>query len=345
MQHPATNLESFGPVARPVFGLARPLEFLFGVGQTAFIPTQFLYWGADHFLLVRRENTSEQYRRIYYADIQGVQVVQNNASRYFELVVLGVALVCAGMAAMLAQSLEGDMRVVLLAVVAVLAFCAGAMNWALGPTCRCTLLTAVEAIPLPAVARFRKAERFAEELRRHVTPIQGPMPPFEAGMRVRMTACQALLPNAKPAQEPRYLNWHIAQVAFLVVSWLLSLLLLNYDIQEATEYPLLGVIFSGIFFFGYVLCASIALGRQRTMDLGEALKKWTTWSLVLTCGYFFVMTMVMAFTNMDPVQPNIGLLPLEMRVLDLALSTILLLVGALVLREEIRRPMRQPATT
>jgi len=344
MQHPATNLEPFGPVARPAFGLARPFEIIFSFGQTAFIPTQFLYWGADHLLLVRRENASEQYRRIYYADIQGVQVVQNNASRYFELVVLGVALVFAGMAAMLAQSLEGEMRVVLLAVVAVLALCAGAMNWVFGPTCRCTLLTAVEAIPLPAVARLQKAARFADELGLRVAPIQGPLPTFEAGAQPPLTACQALLPNAKPALEPRYLNWHIAQVAFLAGSWLLSLLLLNYDIQDAAEYPLPGVIFSGIFFFAYVLSASIAVGRQRTMELGEALKKWTTWSLVLTCGFFFVMTMIMTITNMDPAQSGIGLPPLELRVVDLALSTILLLVGALVLREEIRRPLRQPAT-
>lgn len=346
MNHPASNLKPFEPVARPMFGITRPFEGLFGFGQTAFLPTQLLYWADDHLLIVRRLNISETYRRIDFADIQGLRVYQNRLYLLFSLIALVLALVALALAFVYYIPGFGGMpnpASGLFLGMGLVALLAALINLGYGPTCTCSLLTAVEVIELPGVARFRHAQRFADELSSRVSLAQGPLPILTDGALPAFIAYQKPLPQSETVLLPTDLAWHKGQLAAHAAGWAVSIFLLDYSIQEADAYPWPVLILSGALLTAFVLCGSMALARQRDMVIGRGLALWTKISLVLTCAVLYLMTITFSFRGMDPTESPGTVLPLPLAIADIALGSILLVVGIMVMLEELRRSGRQPA--
>lgn len=120
-----------------------------------------LFFGEDHLLAVGFDGFSEEYRRFYLRDIQGL-VIRRTARRAWTNVVLsGLAFLVLLPVLIPDSPWEAKLTFGLLALAPL-----GAMvlNTVAGPTCRTWVQTAVQASDLPALRRVADVERVLEQL-------------------------------------------------------------------------------------------------------------------------------------------------------------------------------------
>jgi hypothetical protein len=130
-----------------------------------------LWQGEDHLLLVEWDGYREYYKRFGYHDIQGFVI--------FLIAMTGVATVVAARVALLI--LAGIVAIILTA------------NAASGPTCRCSLRTAVQTEDLPPLTRLRRARRVLERIRPSIIASQGQLAPEASSLGMPE-------PMARPAE-------------------------------------------------------------------------------------------------------------------------------------------------
>lgn len=133
-----------------------------------------LWLGKDHLLFVNNRGYSEDYKRFYYRDIQGVliqrtgrwkivNVVLGSIAGFFALIFgLGWRLKDWDVGALIAGGILIGLFLVLLLI-----------NVVQGPTCVAYLRTAVHLQPLPSLHRVRTAMKALRLLRPHVEAAQG----------------------------------------------------------------------------------------------------------------------------------------------------------------------------
>lgn len=124
-----------------------------------FLLTTTLWTSDDHLLLVYSHGVTESYRRFFYRDIQAIVLCRTKNGLVMTLVLclLGLAV---GVPAFFLPSEV----VVLFACLAGLFFLLAAINHFRGPTCRCTLRTAVQTLELPSLQRLRSARKVLTRL-------------------------------------------------------------------------------------------------------------------------------------------------------------------------------------
>lgn len=137
-----------------------------------------LWLGADHLLSVKTWGFREEYRRLYFADIQAISARRTNRWIVYASV-SGVLLAALVVTALALKDLP-DVRAGLLGLAVVPAVVL-AVNLALGPTCLTTVTTAVQTEDLGAVNRVRKLERVLERVRPLVWAAQRTPPPSVPG--------------------------------------------------------------------------------------------------------------------------------------------------------------------
>jgi hypothetical protein len=119
-----------------------------------------IYAGPDHLLMVARDGSTEQYRRYYYRDIQGILIHQTRMRILYIVLALGAMLF------MIPLWLAFPLLALLLVLLII------AWNIYLGPTCDCYLQTATFVQRLWTVNRVRRASRVVQRLGDLVGPAQ-----------------------------------------------------------------------------------------------------------------------------------------------------------------------------
>lgn len=140
-------------------------------GRSGWMFASATLWEAeDHLLLAQSYGVTETYRRFFFRDIQAMVVCQTRTG-LITGIILGLVGAAFGAGAALAYASEPAAGLVL-GVVAVGFFLGIAINAFFGPTCRCTLHTAVQTQALPSVNRMRHARKILDLVRVKVAAAQ-----------------------------------------------------------------------------------------------------------------------------------------------------------------------------
>lgn len=128
-----------------------------------------LWISEDHLLLVTTSGISEEYRRLYYTDIQAF-IVRKTVLGLIGSCILG------GLAALflfLALVVGSDSGMVALLIVAACCGLAVLVNTLLGPTCTCYVHTATARHSVPPLQRLRNARKLLDKILPLITAAQG----------------------------------------------------------------------------------------------------------------------------------------------------------------------------
>ena len=118
------------------------------------VSSSALWEGSDHLLLVQSHVVIENYRRFSYRDIQAIVICRTKGGLITSLVLAAVAVACGVTAIFLSKEAS-----IGCAVFSGLFLIAALIDILRGPTCRCTLRTAVQTQELPSLNRLRQARR------------------------------------------------------------------------------------------------------------------------------------------------------------------------------------------
>lgn len=153
-----------------------PPEPLGPTGLRAWNRRHRIYLCGDHLLLVGFDGFSENYRRFYLRDLQGL-LVQRTSRRLWINLVFGLAAALLLLPVVIPGSpVEA---IVGFGVIALGPLAVVVVNSVAGPTCRTVLQTAVQATDVPALRRVGDFERCFSRIRPLVIAAQG-----EAGATV-----------------------------------------------------------------------------------------------------------------------------------------------------------------
>jgi hypothetical protein len=136
------------------------------------------YWlGPDHLLVVVMASYAESYRRFLLSDIQAFVVTRNKARLLWGsgFGLLAVPSLVGGLALTSSQPIAAGIMLGLAGLFGALLL----VNWLRGPTCSCSLWTAVQSSPLPNITRWRRAEALLKELTPRVLEAQAGLVPGE----------------------------------------------------------------------------------------------------------------------------------------------------------------------
>lgn len=146
----------------------RPYKRLPGRGSGV-LNSATLWEGDDHLLLVESHRVSESYKRFFYRDIQAIVVCQTNAGLIISIVLAVMTLVL-GISAIIVGSIALGIATGFFLLLTAISFFAG-------PTCRCTLRTAVQSQPLSSLKRIRHARKALARLQPQIAAAQQQVPP------------------------------------------------------------------------------------------------------------------------------------------------------------------------
>ena len=128
-----------------------------------------LFLGEDHLLAVGFDGFSEDYRRFYLRDIQGLVIRRTARRAWTNAVLAGLAFVILLPVLIPDSPWEAKLTFGLLALAPLGALL---VNTVAGPTCRTWVQTAVQASELPALRRVADVERVLEQLRPRIAAAQ-----------------------------------------------------------------------------------------------------------------------------------------------------------------------------
>ena len=146
-----------------------------------------LWLGDDHLLVIDSNGYSETYKRFYFQDIQAI-AIRLTRRRLIWNWVLGVptAICLGGWSYDLVINRSIDLSGIVAGTVFTLLFGLPLLfNNLLGPTCACTLRTAVQTEDLPPLCRLRKTRRILDHLRPLIVQAQGQLSPEEIPARLQ----------------------------------------------------------------------------------------------------------------------------------------------------------------
>lgn len=145
---------------------AQPYKRLPGRGSGILNATSM--WEADdHLLLVMSHRVNESYKRFFYRDIQAIVICHTNLGLVLNIV-FGLLTALFAVAAIAAGSTAG----VIFWVIAGLLLIPLVLNLLRGPTCICTLRTAVQTQPLPSLNRVRVAHKVLTRIQQKIAAAQ-----------------------------------------------------------------------------------------------------------------------------------------------------------------------------
>lgn len=120
-----------------------------------------LWLGPDHLLQVASTAIGERYKRFYFADIQAF-IVRRTAGYIGWSVAWSAATAFFGL---IAAVVDGAPAQWTFACIAAVFLALLGIHLALGPTCECTVRTAVQTEPLTSLKRLRTATRVLAQVR------------------------------------------------------------------------------------------------------------------------------------------------------------------------------------
>lgn len=148
----------------------RPYKRLPG-RSSGFFNIATLWEADDHLLLVESSRISETYRRFFYRDIQAIVICETKTGLIVNAVLIVIGFIFGGAA--LAGTPE---TAAIFGTLSGLFFLGVLINTLRGPTCRCTLRTAVQTQKLPSLNRVPRARKILSRLQPQIAAAQ-PAPP------------------------------------------------------------------------------------------------------------------------------------------------------------------------
>ena len=165
-----------------------------------------LWLGNDHLLAIDSNGYSESYKRFYFQDIQAVSLRLTPRRQIWNWV-LGVptAICLGGWGYDLLLGNNIGLAGIIAGVACTLLFAIPLLlNNLFGPTCACTLRTAVQTEELPSLCRLPKTRRILNLLRPLIAQAQGQLAPEEIPARLQAWTQAAVAAPTAAESEPRY---------------------------------------------------------------------------------------------------------------------------------------------
>jgi hypothetical protein len=157
------------------------LFFVIGIFVLLFRGRRVQLWqGDENLLVVEWDGYREYYKRFDYRDVQAIVVRKTNEALILNAILGSVVAIFAALAI---GTSEIGLRVFLL--------CLGALfgviligNAVAGPSCRCSIRTAVQTDELPSLNRLRRARKVIARLRPAIAEAQGQLSAEELSARM-----------------------------------------------------------------------------------------------------------------------------------------------------------------
>ncbi len=147
-------------------------------GVTSLVLGAKLYRTEEFLLIATGAGFSESYRRVYFRDIQSIQMMPTR-SQFTGAVISGVlALVLLGLAALSLTANDVEIVIImglLMGIPCVFCIVWFIINLAAGPTCQCVVHTAVQSVRLNPVNRMAQYGRIIAEIGPLIEAAQGRM--------------------------------------------------------------------------------------------------------------------------------------------------------------------------
>jgi hypothetical protein len=128
-----------------------------------------VYQGPDHLLVVQSTGYTEEYKRIFYRDLQYVEV-RGNQKRFWQAMISGTFVLLSALLIVLLMNLKGS--TVAAQILGLLFLIWFAVNLALGPTCDCFVRTSVQTLQIPAPRRMKKVPVLIGFLRAKIAALE-----------------------------------------------------------------------------------------------------------------------------------------------------------------------------
>lgn len=142
-----------------------------GARRRQFFTRNTLWIGGDHLLQVENTGYTEEYKRFYFRDIQGIIVQKDNRFLHWSLVLGGLLAVCIAFII----GINEETGKIIFGWAAVPLFVALLVNLIKGPSCYTRIKTAVQEEEVPAFRRVWKTQKALANIRELISTAQGSM--------------------------------------------------------------------------------------------------------------------------------------------------------------------------
>jgi hypothetical protein len=251
-----------------------------GKGSSFLIGIATLWLGTDHLLSIDSKRVSEDYKRFYYRDIQGIitrKTVVGKVQNVFLGLFFGLfGLVCLpaeGGASIFFGILAGMFLLVLL------------INCWRGPTCVCHIQTGVQTDKLPSLKRLKTARKAMARLRPMIEQAQGRITPEQLKSKSlprspAATTASRVTPPGQPQEEGHW-RFHELLFSLLLLGGLFAAIDLSYN-HAAITFAATAIT------MGTAVCVIIALVTQHGSYMKRAVQAVTWTTLGCVCLDFFL---------------------------------------------------------
>jgi hypothetical protein len=250
-------------------GRGRKSGFLHSIGGSC-----SLWQTDDHLLLVESNGITESYRRFYFKDIQAIVIQKTNFSRNINYITVSILL--AAILIYLSHVLGNGFANSAVMFIFLISLIPLFLNFLMGVTCICRIITPVQDEEIPSLKRLRNAEKVKKVIDNACTALQGTLSEEEILTRpvpVRQGAAQ---PDASNMLKPFIGRYHTLTFAIVLVQGIF----LGLDITK--HYAFYNYIQIALGSAASILII-IALLKQHESDAPAMIKTmlWTT--IVFIC--------------------------------------------------------------
>lgn len=291
---------------------AVPYTSLPGRHRKFFTPTgdgayQRAFLGPDHLLILQRGSMTERHRKLYFNDIQSITIHATNINRYKILVTGGLSLTSLVVLSVYltnpaAATSANAFFIVLLAAAAGIPGFVAATNILLGPSCLCTIHTAVQREDLFCLYRLRAARRFIERVSPHIEKAQGVLSAEDIQSKTAslqtVVASQYASPKSSLKQHTRHEHgkYHVATFVLLLLGSISALIDVVY-MSDAKN------LIDAAFYSVLVIVNILAIVRQKNSDMPKDVRA-VAWSTMIFNGVNFtfmagLISIVAAIRSVD----------------------------------------------
>lgn len=264
-------------------------------GFSVALPNRTTLWlGRDHLLYVLNQGYTEEYKRLYYRNIQAIVFHKTRTGFVWNVIWGYLAANCLAFV-LLSFLLRWHIGWAIAFGIhaAVFAF-ALLVNWRRGPTCRTYLQTAVQVIRLYSLNRVPLARRAIAQIRERVEAEQGTAAPAEPPAAPEDAAANSTVADSAPpaawhatalapAEPLRHDRGRAHEILFLVLLADLCHSIVRFYTGGTVMY-----VFGLLLMLAVMAALIVAIIRQHGTDLPRPVKLMTWWTL----GYFILANMV-----------------------------------------------------
>ena len=245
-----------------------------------------LWLGRDHLLLVKSIYFTEEYKRLYFGDIQALITQKNHHGKWVSMVAALFALVSSLFLVDGWSHIPGTLVFVFSLLLLV--------NWLKGPTCSAYVRTAIQTEKLGSLNRLKTAQRVMDRLRPLIEGVQGVLRPEDVASAP--TSETSPPGGLSPAITPALMHERGRAHAVLFSGLLLD------GINASVDFFMTHWIFvvtGDALFFGMSISVVMALVRQQGSDLKRGIKT-LTWVSLFYLIFFFLYGIYLYFMAVIP---------------------------------------------